>query len=199
MKAYYVYFIQPEPESQFVTFGETTNLGNRWQKYRTMQPNPQLLGLIECKDQDAMNALEFDIKCQHLKASIYRNEWLYHTEEVRAFYLKNSNVDIEKALADAIETEKERNQKYHQRPEVKARKRDRKAYMQEYHQRSDVKARERERGQTPERKAYMKEYDQRPERKQRKRKYDRIRDKNPERKARKNELRRRKAHPPSVP
>ena len=109
---YYIYFITPETRSEFICFGRTSMLGLRWLQYRTMQPNPKLLGLIECENKDATVQLEVDIKKKYLKNFIFRGEWLHHTPEVKEFYQAHTNVNLETTLLDAIEQANEYN-RYH--------------------------------------------------------------------------------------
>ena len=203
MKRFYVYFITPEPESRFIKFGKSVSFGNRWYAYRTAMPDPQVVGLIECENETEMNTLESHIKYHNLEAYHY-GEWLYHTEEVKAFYQERTNIDIKETLQRAIKEETRKRTKTLS-PEQKSRKRERE---KERSQRPDVKAHrqnyEKARQHRPERKAQsrayrqrpdVKEYrqtydkmrDQHPERKARKRAYDKIRDQRPDRKARRNE------------
>lgn len=145
---YYIYFITPEESSQFITFGRTESLGLRWKSYRTASPDPQLVGLIKCESKAEMRDLELQIKHYHLKNFHYRNEWLYHTPEVIAFYQERTNVDIETTLSDAIEhylqRMREKAQKRRQHTEVKEHNKERlKEYQREYHSRPEVKERHR--------------------------------------------------------
>lgn len=146
---YYVYFIRQEENSQFVAFGRTTNLGDRWATYRNHIANPKLVGLIECAHKNEMLDLELQIKHYHLKNAHYRNEWLYHTPEVIAFYQERTNVDIEAVLSDAIEShlkrDRERAQEYRKRREITEHDKKRfREYQREYHQRPEIKKRKRE-------------------------------------------------------
>lgn len=95
---FYIYFITPEPDSPYITFGYTSQLGDRWKSYRTHTPDPKIVGLIECENKSEAKMLEQDILQKHLQAFVYRNEWLYHTPEVKTFYQKHTNVNITKAL-----------------------------------------------------------------------------------------------------
>ena len=95
MKKYYVYFITPEADSKFVTFGRTFNLGSRWVSYRNQTPDPKIVGLIECKSENDMLSLEYQIRHHDFQGAAHRDEWLYHTPEVKAFYEARTNVNIE--------------------------------------------------------------------------------------------------------
>lgn len=135
MTRYYVYFITPENKSDFVTFGQTASLGNRWYSYRNASPLPKCVGLIQCKSKSKMNSLEKHIKTQ-FQDVLLRGEWLYHTDSVKAFYRDRTNVDIEKHLSDAIEKHSNRVvQRHHNRyqndPEYRERKQ---KYMREHQQ-----------------------------------------------------------------
>ena len=137
---YYIYFITPETRSEFICFGQTSALGLRWTQYRTMQPDPKLVGLIECENKDAMLQLEQDIKKEHLKNFNFRNEWLHHTPEVKAFYQAHTNVDIEITLLGAIEKKNEYNREYWREYRKKP---ERKEYQREYREQPQNKERKR--------------------------------------------------------
>ncbi len=100
MKKYYVYFITPEADSKFVTFGRTFNLGSRWVSYRNQTPDPKIVGLIECKSENDMLSLEYQIRHHDFQGAAHRDEWLYHTPEVKAFYEARTNVNIEEHLSE---------------------------------------------------------------------------------------------------
>ena len=165
MKRFYLYFITPQDaeNSKFVTFGQTRNLGRRWHAYRNTSPDPKIVGLVECETQDAMLRLERRIR-REFKDVPHRDEWLYHTPEVKAFYRKYTNVDIEKHLSEAAEHHLERKRKdskerYQNTPEFRQRKlehnRERK-FDPEYRKRK--KERERQRRQDPEFRQRTREY-----------------------------------------
>lgn len=143
--SYYIYFILPEPESRFVTFGRSESLGSRWIGYSTSQPDPELVGLIKCESKEKMNMLELEIKNKFLKDYIFRNEWLYHSDEVKTYYKNKTNVDIKKTLLESIKTyndkRNERMKEYRNRPEVKEKRR---KYQKEYRQRPERKKGNRE-------------------------------------------------------
>lgn len=119
---YYIYFIVPEPNSCYVTFGKTQSLGRRWTQYLTHCPDPKLVGLIKCESTFAMGTLELDIKHDPLKAFVYRKEWMHHTDEVKTFYQKHTNVNIDEVLTNEIHAQKAYDRKRNQNPEKKARK-----------------------------------------------------------------------------
>ena len=185
--SYYIYFITPEPESRFIKFGKSESLGNRWYAYRTAMPDAKVVGLIECQNKTAMNTLESHVKYNTLKVYHVRGEWLYHTEEVKAFYQERTNINIKETLQQAIEEETRKRTKPLS-PEQKARKRERE---KERLQHPDVKVHrrnyEKTRQKCPERKAGQSRYQQRPDVKKRRQEYDKMRDSHPERKARKRE------------
>lgn len=181
MKKYYVYFITPEADSKFVTFGRTFNLGSRWVSYRNQTPDPKIVGLIECKSENDMLSLEYQIRHHDFQGAAHRDEWLYHTPEVKAFYEARTNVNIEEHLSDAIERQLQHRRAYRQRPDVKKRRRQRK---REYRQRPDVKER-RQRSDVKER---QREYQQRPDVKKRRR--ERLKKESPEAKERRLEYQR---------
>ena len=181
MKKYYVYFITPEADSKFVTFGRTFNLGSRWVSYRNQTPDPKIVGLIECKSENDMLSLEYQIRHHDFQGAAHRDEWLYHTPEVKAFYEARTNVNIEEHLSDAIERQLQHRRAYRQRPDVKKRRRQRK---REYRQRPDVKER-RQRSDVKER---QREYQHRPDVKKRRR--ERLKKESPEAKERRLEYQR---------
>ena len=151
-----VTLITPEADSKFVTFGRTFNLGSRWVSYRNQTPDPKIVGLIECKSENDMLSLEYQIRHHDFQGAAHRDEWLYHTPEVKAFYEARTNVNIEEHLSDAIERQLQHRRAYRQRPDVKKRRHQRK---REYRQRPDVKER-RQRSDVKER---QREYNQRYE------------------------------------
>ena len=187
---YYVYFITPEPESRFVTFGKSRNLGSRWIAYKTAQPDPKIVGLIKCNNRYEMDILEDKIKHNHFQNAKHRGEWLYHTAEVKAFYQEKTNVGINQTLSDALEhhkqkirdkqmeirrKEKEREeQKKEQRQKQEQKEREEKEFRRKVYQREYYRKYNRERYQNdPEYKKrsreYQKNYQQRPEVKKRNR------------------------------
>ena len=149
---YYVYFIIPEPYSEFVKFGRSESLGSRLQALQTAMPDPECVGLIKCNTSLEMKTLEFQTKRKFADES-FRGEWFYHTQEVQDFYEAHTNVDIKQTLnienkaflkrgrkhyMENKESYIERQRTYRQRDYVKVSRR-------EYGQRPDVKARDRDR------------------------------------------------------
>ena len=172
--SYYIYFITPEAESRFITFGKTSRLGSRWEAYRTTTPDPKIVGLIKCETQNDMNCLEREIKLHHFQDAKYRGEWLYHTLEVKAFYGQHTNIDIKATLLDAITIHREYQRVNQQHPEYRE-------YLREYKQRPENKERHREREREryqndteyrERRRKHSREYYQRPEVKERRREYE---------------------------
>ena len=126
---YFVYFVLPEPNSEFIGFGHTKKLAERWQVYLPNCPEPELVGLVICESKSQMLQLEVEIPSVHLKDSHYNREWLHRTSEVKAFYEDRTNVDIQETISTM---EEERRKKFYE-------------YRREYRKRPGVRERELER------------------------------------------------------
>lgn len=142
MKAYYVYFITPEPTSVGVKLGRTRNLNDRWESHRCSMLDPRIVGLIQCETEQEAFTLENQIK-NDLSEFTYkeRTEWLYHTEEVKAFYQQHTNICIDSTIKSEIETERTKQRKRDKRDKREAerhkrqqeRQEKRKKYNREYY------------------------------------------------------------------
>ena len=178
MKAYYVYFITPEPTSVGVKFGITSNLNSRWESHRCSMLDPQIVGLIQCEIEQEAFYLENQIK-NDLSEFIYkeRTEWVYHTEEVKEFYQQRTNVCIDSTIKSEIETERTKQRKRDKRDKKEAerdrrkqeRMEKRKKYNREYYRKYN-----RERYQNdPEYREKTKKYNREYQRKEKQREYQR--------------------------
>lgn len=132
---YYVYFIVPEPNSDYIVFGKSKDFGSRWTAYNAHCPDPKLIGLIKSETEQEMKQLEYDISNKHLKLFFSHREFLHYTPEVIDWIGAHTNVDISESLLMASDTFTERRKKYmrgyYQDPKNKERN---KKHMQKYFQ-----------------------------------------------------------------